>query len=194
MEEVRMRKAVIVAVVSLAALSACHRRPTQAPKPPAAPGAPPAAEAGAPAALPERTPGLWEQKVSSEGRTQVSQICLDKAVQQRFTWWGQHAAKGACGETSIAGRPGGGWDFASTCDMGAGGKTATKGSVTGDFAKAYRLTATSTISGARAPEMNGAHAMTLEASWKGPCPAGMQPGDVLLPGGMKINMMQMPPR
>jgi hypothetical protein len=40
--------------------------------------------------------------------------------------------------------------------------------------------------------MNGTHDMTLEASWQGPCPAGMQPGDMLLPGGMKNNMLKIP--
>jgi hypothetical protein len=186
-----MRRSLVVAFAALAGLSACHRRPAEGPKPPAAPGSGPAS-AAAPAALPARAPGLWEQKVSSAGRSQTSRICLDKAVERRFTWWGQHAHEGACSKAQITPRAGGGWDFASSCDMGADGKTSTKGTVTGDMARSYRLEATSTISGARAAEMNGTHAMTLEASWQGPCPAGMQPGDVILPGGMKINMMKLP--
>ena len=44
---------------------------------------------------------------------------------------------------------------------------------------------------AGAPQMNGEHAMTLEATWKGPCPADFKPGDMELPGGMKINMLTM---
>jgi hypothetical protein len=190
-----MRKAFVLAVMGALALAGCNRKPSEAPKPPAAPGAPPAASASAgaaPAAMPQRAPGLWEQKVSTEGRSQVSRICLDKAVEQRFTWWGQHAGRGACSQTAVSARPGGGWDFASTCDLGEGGVTRTKGEVTGDFAKAYKLSAESTVSGAKAAEMNGTHRMTLEASWQGPCPAGMRPGDMLLPGGMKINMLQTP--
>jgi hypothetical protein len=144
--------------------------------------------------MPERAPGLWEQKVATNGMTQVSQICLDKAVEQRFSVWGQQAGKSACNETQIRPRGGGGWDFASTCDLGDGGKTATKGAVTGDFARAYKVSAESTVTGARAPQMNGTHTMTLEASWRGACPAGMAPGDMLLPGGMKINMMTIPAR
>ena len=186
-----MRKAIVFAA-SLLALAGCHKKPGGAPKPPAVPGAPPAAGTSGPAALPQRAEGLWEQKVSARGMTQVSRICLDKAVEQRFTWWGQHAGQGACSHTEITPRAGGGWAFASSCDMGAGGRTETKGVVTGDFAKAYKLTADSTVSGAKAPEMNGTHQMTLEAAWQGPCPAGMQPGDMLLPGGMKINMMKVP--
>lgn len=192
-----MRRTLALAALSLVALSACHKKPAEAPKPPAAPGSGPTARGDAAAtlaAMPERTPGLWAQKVSTAGIAQATQVCLDKAVEQRFTWWGQHAGQGACSRTSITARPGGGWNFASTCDMGADGRTSTKGEVTGDFARSYRVTAQSTISGAQAPQMNGTHAMTLEASWKGPCPAGMKPGDMLLPGGMKINMMQIPSR
>lgn len=185
---------VLLAAAALLALAACHKRPEGAPRPPATPGAPPTSGAETPAAMPARTPGLWEQKVSAEGRTQVSRICLDKAVEQRFTWWGQHASQGACGQAKVTPRPGGGWNFASSCDMGRAGKTSTEGAVTGDFAKSYRLTAKSTVSGAASPDMNGAHEMTLEATWQGPCPAGMQPGDMLLPGGMKINMAQIPAR
>jgi hypothetical protein len=125
---------------------------------------------------------------------QVSQICLDKAVEQRFTIWGQNAGKDTCSQTQITPRFGGGWEFASSCDMGENGKIETHGQVSGDFARAYKVSAQSTTSGARAPQMNGTHAMTLEASWKGPCPATMQPGDMVLPGGMKINMMQIPAR
>jgi hypothetical protein len=38
----------------------------------------------------------------------------------------------------------------------------------------------------------------MEATWQGPCPADMKPGDMAMPNGMKINMMDMaarrPPR
>jgi hypothetical protein len=184
---------VLVAATALLALAACHRKPAEDhPKAPAAPGAPPASHAAAPTAAPERTPGLWEQKVSAAGRTQVTRICLDRAAERRFTWWGQHAGQSACAHTQLTPRAGGGWDFASTCDMGRGGRISTRGTVTGDFAKRYQVTAKSTVSDAAAPEMNGAHELTVEASWQGPCPAGMRPGDMLLPGGMKINMMQTP--
>jgi len=193
-----MRKALVLTAVGLLALSACNKKPAQTPQAPAAPGSTPSvaapAPAAAPASMPARTPGLWEQKVSSRGMTQVSRICLDKAVEQRFTVWGQHAGQGACSRTRLAPRAGGGWEFASSCDMGENGRTETRGQVSGDFAKAYKVSAESTIAGARAPQMNGTRAMTLEASWQGPCPAGMAPGDMLLPGGLKINMMQIPTR
>jgi hypothetical protein len=32
--------------------------------------------------------------------------------------------------------------------------------------------------------------MTQTATWMGPCSAGMQPGDMIMPGGMKINALK----
>jgi hypothetical protein len=188
-----MRKGVLAAAAFLA-LAGCQKKSAETPKPPAAPGAPPAAGAGAPAtsaALPQRAPGLWEQRVTTAGRSQVSRLCLDKAVEQRFTAWGQTTGRGACSRARVTPRAGGGWAFASSCDMGRNGRTDTRGVVTGDFSKSYKVQAKSTVSGAAAPLMNGTHEMNLEAVWQGPCPAGMQPGDLELPGGVKINMLRM---
>jgi hypothetical protein len=188
-----MRRALIVGLAGLAALAACHKRSQDAPRAPARPGAPPAAGAAAQAGPPARKPGMWEQTVTSAGRTQTTRVCLDPVVEQRFTWWGQHTAKGECSDVKVTPRAGGGWNFASSCDRGAKGKVETHGSATGDFAKAYKVTAESTTYDAP-PDMTGTHRMTLEAYWQGPCPPTLRPGDVLLPGGLKINMLAMPER
>jgi hypothetical protein len=34
--------------------------------------------------------------------------------------------------------------------------------------------------------------MTQEAKWAGPCPADMQPGDMIGPNGMKMNLNRLP--
>jgi len=183
-----MRQALVVTVAATALLSACEKKPASAPKPPAAPGSGPAQVA--PAVLPHRTPGLWEQKVTSAGMSQTSQVCIDKAVEERFSVWGQQANKENCSQSQVTPRVGGGWSFTASCNMGQTGVTTTKGEVTGDFAKAYKVSAQNTIAGAASPQMNGTHQMTIEATWKGPCPAGVKAGDVILPGGMKINMLQ----
>jgi hypothetical protein len=55
--------------------------------------------------------------------------------------------------------------------------------------------ATTVTSGSSMPQANGTHAMELTATWEGPCPAGMKPGDMTLtlPGGrsMTMNIMEM---
>ena len=190
-----MRKALVVVIAGASLLAACEKKPDDRPKAPAAPGSGPTAQAPAPAApvaMPQRAPGLWEQKVTTAGMSQTTSICIDKTVEQRFSVWGQQAGKNDCTQSQVTPRIGGGWNFASTCNMGETGMTTTKGEVTGDFAKAYKVSAQNTIAGASTPQMNGTHQMTIEATWKGPCPAGVKPGDMLLPGGMKINMMQIP--
>lgn len=184
-----MRKALVFAI-AVSLLAACEKKPADAPKAPAAPGSGPAQVA--PVAMPQRAPGLWEQKITTAGMDQTSQVCIDKTVEERFSLWGQQAGKSDCSQTQLTPRVGGGWNFASTCNMGDAGVTSTKGEVTGDLAKAYKVSAQNTISGASSPQMNGTHEMSIEATWKGPCPAGVKPGDMVLPGGMKINMMQIP--
>jgi len=152
------------------------------------------ATVAAPVAPPHRKPGLWEQKVSMAGMNQVTRLCLDAAAEQKLSAFGQQATKDMCAKTRMARRLDGAWEIASECDMGAGGKTVTTGVATGDFASAYKMEATTVTSGASAPQMNGEHKMVMEATWKGPCPAGFKPGDMELPGGMKFNMIEMAPK
>jgi hypothetical protein len=181
-------------VAGAIALAGCGKQTAkdqqaQAPAEAAKPAA--AQPAAAPTAMPLRTPGLWEQKITTAGFSQTSRLCLDKAVAEKTAAWGERPGETHCQQTTTP-KLGGGWDFTATCDMGKAGKTMTKGSATGDFAKSYKVETESTTTGADTPQMNGVHKVAIEATWQGPCPAGMLPGDMVLPNGMKINMMQMP--
>jgi hypothetical protein len=183
-------KRVLVSAACVLALAACSKKPASAPD--AATAAAPAA-ANAPAAPmtpPERKAGLWEQKMSTAGRTQVSRICVSDAVNKKVTLWGQQGGEEMCSRKSIT-PTAGGWKFSSTCNMGPGGTIVSSGEAKGDFGSHYTVDIKSSTTGAAAPQMNGEHAMTLEAAWKGPCPADFKPGDMELPGGMKINMLTM---
>lgn len=141
----------------------------------------------APATPPKRKPGLWAQTVSTDGMTQTTKICLDEALESRMTAWGQQVTDGMCARNVVT-RTSGGWAFESECDMGQGGKTLTKGTMTGDFDSRLVMKAVSTTTGSSMPQANGTHEMEMTAVWEGPCPAGMKPGDMTLPGGMTINM------
>lgn len=151
---------------------------------------PAVATAQGPVTMPSRREGLWKQTVSTAGMTQSSTICIDKTVEAKLAVWGGGVAREKCGQPTLAPVPGG-WSFASTCDMGEGGKTTSHGTVTGDFNSAYKVEAESTTEGAAAPQMNGAHKMTMDAVYQGPCPAGAKPGDMTLGNGMTINMLDM---
>lgn len=180
-----MRRASL-GLVLLLALAACEREADDAHGLPMKQ----AAEAGA-TTPPVRKAGLWEQRVSNGDMVQVSRVCMDAAVDRRLSWWGAQTTKGACEKNLVTGRADGGWQFSSICDMGSGGRTTTSGVATGDFDSHYQVAAQSSTTGAAAPQMNGLHKLTIDAAYQGPCPAGMKPGDMSLPGGVKINLLDL---
>ena len=146
------RNAILAATATLA-LAACSKPAGEkaASAEGAAKPATATAPAAGPAAMPNRKPGLWKQTVSTAGMTQTSTICLDKAVESKLAVWGAGASKDMCKQTAMA-PTAGGWTFASTCDMGTGGTTTTKGTVTGDFDTSYKVEASSVTEGAGAPQ------------------------------------------
>jgi hypothetical protein len=175
-----------VGLVLLLALAACDQKAGQK-------SGLPMAEAAKPGATtpPVRKPGLWEQRVSNSEMVQVSRVCIDAEVDKRLSWWGAQTTKGACEKNLVTGRAEGGWQFSSVCEMGSGGRTTTSGVVTGDFGSHYQVAAESSTTGAAAPQMNGPHKLTIDATWQGACPAGTKPGDMSLPGGVKINLLDL---
>ena len=183
-------KRVLVSAACVLALAACSKKPAGAPEASSAAAPAVASAPAAPMTPPERKAGLWEQKMSTAGMTQVSRICFSDEVNKKMSLWGQQAADDTCSTKSMT-PTAGGWKFASTCNMGSGGTIVSSGEAKGDFGSHYTVDIKSTTTGAAAPQMNGDHAMTLEATWKGPCPADFKPGDMELPGGMKINMLTM---
>jgi hypothetical protein len=140
---------------------------------------------------PSRKAGLWEQTIATDKMKQTMQMCLDETTDQKMKWWGSQGprgqAKSDCTEQKITPRVGGGWDFHAVCAMGESGTVTSDGSATGDFSSHYTVDVTSTTAGSPMPQANGVRKVSIEAVWKGPCPADMKAGDMELPGGMKIN-------
>ena len=62
--------------------------------------------------------------------------------------------------------------------------------ITGDFNSAYTVKSTSNSTGAPAGVPRDSTA-TIEAKWLGACKADQKPGDIIMPGGMKINLKDM---
>jgi hypothetical protein len=182
---------VLVSAAAVLALAACAKKDEAAKAPDATSAAAPAA-ASAPAtppSLPSRKVGLWEQKMTSGKMSQVSRICFSDELNQKMTLWGQQGSKTDCSQQSMTPTLGG-WKFASTCNMGSSGTIVSSGEAKGDFGSHYVVNMQSSTTGAAAPQMNGQHAMTLEATYKGPCPPDFKPGDMEV-NGMKINMLTM---
>ncbi len=179
-----------VCCVAVLALAACSKKTETAQTGTAANTTATApAAATAPMTPPSRKPGLWEQTVSTDQMKQTTRMCLDEAVDAKMKWWGGKTGKSECTEQKITPHPGGGWDFHAVCPMGESGTVTSDGSATGDFGSHYTVNVTSTATGSPMPQANGVHKIAIDAVWKGPCPADMRAGDMELPGGMKMNMM-----
>ena len=146
--------------------------------------------APAPPTLPQRRLGLWKQTVVGAGATQVSRVCLDENAEAKLAIWGSQTGNNICVEQEV--RPfASGWAFHSRCDMNSAGTVVSEGVATGDFNSKYAVEIQSTTTGATAAHMNGAHKISIQAQWQGSCPAGMAPGDMQLPNGVKINMLRL---
>lgn len=188
-----MRGVAIVCVGALS-LAACQKKPAETGAEAAKTGEGTQASATSPASSatpPRRKPGLWVQTMSSDGMTQETKICLDEAVEQKMTLWGQQMGQQVCAKNAITPTTGG-WKVESECDFGEAGRNVTSGTVTGDFNSRYVIKLTTTTTGAKMVQANGTHAMEMSAEWKGACPADMKPGDMMLPGGMKMNIANLP--
>jgi len=161
----------------LAALSSCGK---------------PASPAGS-TAVPARKPGLWEQSLIRDGRPGRLgglKVCLDAAADAKLGVFGRRFAKGDC-RRSVTRDATGAYHFSSRCSMSDGAVVSTRGIATGDFQSGYDVHSNIEISGATIGVMNGEHDVTLTGRYRGPCPAGMKPGDVNLGSGLKITIDQL---
>ena len=71
------------------------------------------------------------------------------------------------------------------------GKTVTSHAVvTGSFDSAYTMTVTTQSDGIP----SGSRTMTVTAKWLGPCAADQKPDDMIMPNGMKVNILDLQKR
>jgi hypothetical protein len=155
-------------------------------------------EKAAPTVLetPTRKAGLWKQTTAVEGMGAIPavSICLDADADKKLAWWAQQGLRGNCDDNQISKAADGSWTFSSVCQSPEGIRTATQGTATGDFQASYQVKAQSTTSGAPVPAMNGAHNVTIDATWAGECPSNMRPGDMQLPDGNLVNLIELTSR
>jgi hypothetical protein len=171
-------------VLTLALLAGCGKKTEEAKAPEAA------GEAPARLAAPTPAPGLWNFTISSQGMEQTFKLCLDVATSKRMSPSGQVSSADVCKQTSARARPGGGWDFTSSCDMGDAGHMDTVSTVSGDMASKFQSKSTITTTGAKLAESNGVVETNLSAELLGACPPDFGPGDMELPGGQRMNITQ----
>jgi hypothetical protein len=137
--------------------------------------------------MPARKPGLWEMKISMEGRNlpvQAAQHCIDAATDKQMHQMGEGMSK--CSKQEVT-NAGGKMVFDSVCQVGPVTSTS-HGEITGSFDSAYTIKMTSKRDGAPIPGMPPTTNMTIEAKWLGPCQAGQKPGDMIMGNGVKMNI------
>lgn len=172
-------------------LTACQKSGADTSEDPAA--APSAGPASAPAGTPRLRAGLWRVTMGGEAPAGETRMCLDDALQARMSVIGSQASAGACQQSVVTPRLGGGYSFRTVCDATAmgGGRSVSEGEITGDLTTSYASHSTVTTEGAPAAQMNRAVTVTAEGAYLGPCPADMKPGDLEMEGGMRFNMAEM---
>jgi hypothetical protein len=141
--------------------------------------------------LPTRKAGLWELKMLRAGSPApeiTMQHCTDETTDKKMTTSLSPMAKQNCSRNDTQ-KTATGYVTDSVCSFG--GTTMTSHSeVTGDFNSAYSVKVTSHNDGAPAGAPRDAN-MTLEAKWLGACPADQKPGDIVMPGGFRMNITDM---
>jgi hypothetical protein len=138
--------------------------------------------------MPIRKPGLWEMKTVKTGSSMLPamtiQHCTDETTDKEMSTAFSPMSKEACSKRDFQ-KTATGYVGDSVCSIG--GKSMTSHSdITGDFDSAY--TVSTTIHTDAGP--SGLHdtTMTIEAKWIGACKPDQKPGDVVMPGGFKINI------
>jgi len=68
-------------------------------------------------------------------------------------------------------------------------RTTSRTIISGDFNASYTVRTTGTVEGMSGVQGRQDTAMTHTARWvAAACPAGMSPGDMVMPGGMRMNV------
>jgi Protein of unknown function (DUF3617) len=138
--------------------------------------------------IPPRKAGLWELKMSMQnagGASMTFQQCLDAATDQMTMSSAGPLAQEACPKHEVQ-RSGDTVTIDSTCTVG--GKAATSHVViTGSMDSAYTMTMAAESEAVPGGKMN----VTTTGKYLGACAADQKPGDMILPNGIKMNVLEM---
>jgi len=140
--------------------------------------------------LPIRKAGLWEMKMVRTGSPlpeMTMQHCTDANTDKEMNNSISPAAKQMCSKQDIRKTVAG---FVSDSVCGVAGMTITShAEIVGDFNAAYTVKSTAHSEGGPAGVRDTT--TTIEAKWLGACKPDQKPGDIVMPGGMKMNVKDM---
>ena len=141
--------------------------------------------------MPVRKAGLWEMKIVRTGSQlpeMTMQHCTDEATDKAMSTGFAPAANETCTKHDLQ-KTATGYVSDSVCGI-AGMSITSHAEIIGDFNSAY--TVKSTSHSERGPTgVPRDSSTTIEAKWLGACKADQKAGDIMMPGGMKMNIKDM---
>ena len=136
--------------------------------------------------IPLRKAGLWEMRMVRSGSPlpdMTMQHCTDETTDKAMSAALSPVAKEACSSNDIR-QTATGYVTDSVCSV-AGLSMTSHSLISGDFNSAYTVkTAMHGGKGTTSHDIT----MTVEAKWLGACKPGQKPGDIVMPGGFKLNI------
>jgi hypothetical protein len=139
--------------------------------------------------LPVRKAGLWEMKMVRSGSAMpemTMEHCTDETVDREMSNNVSPMAKQICSKQDIK-KTATGYVSDSECSV-AGMNTTSHAEITGDFNSAYTVKTSSHAQGGPGGAAGRDTTITIEAKWLGACKADQKPGDIVMPGGFKMNV------
>jgi len=138
--------------------------------------------------LPTRKTGLWDMKMRITGGgapTMSMQQCTDPATDADLRTIYSPLANEVCDKRKVQ-KTATGYAVDRTCKRG-GDTITTHIDITGNYDSAYQAHLVSRTQDESADDPPSSD-LTLEAKYLGPCKSGQVPGDIIMMGGMKINL------
>jgi hypothetical protein len=143
------------------------------------------------AELPVRKAGLWEIKIKLTGGaapTAMMRHCTDETIDRQMSTMFNPLAPQPCPSNDIQKHPDR-YTIDSVCR--ADNKSVTLHSdITGDFTTSY-MVVTETKTQEEPDSEPAVTSMTLEGRYAGACKSGQKPGDVVMAGGLRVNVKDM---
>jgi hypothetical protein len=138
--------------------------------------------------MPLRKAGLWEMKLVRTGSPlpeMTMQHCTDETTDKEMATAFSPMSKEICSKRDIQ-QTATGYVTDSVCSAG-GASVTSHSDIVGDFNSAYTIKMTvHSDRGAVGPPRDTT--MTIEAKWLGACKPDQKPGDIVMPGGFKLNV------
>jgi hypothetical protein len=138
--------------------------------------------------LPAHKPGLWQMTMALGADAPVVTIkrCTDAATDTLLTTLASGWADQSCVKQDVK-RSGETLVIDSTCKIGPSATTA-HAEINGSFDDAYTLKVSIRQQGTTGSSLAGERRLAVDAKWLGACAADQKPGDIILPGGVTMNV------